>query len=1006
MSREGFPLGYYRLVQEIDDFRDGKVGDLWYLVATPAEHAEIVHGEKHWNIEWENFEDCFEYTPEGIEERQEQITKLMGDLVEAGKTEAGLTNTIQQALAPPASGTPDKEAGKEIALLSDTDLPDRLPGMLKEVKSEFARAKAMVSQHQKALQSFMKEQELILRERATELQAQIELASEAIYVIDVYLGKHEELIRIQDGEPASADEKIHLRQLILYMDEETAAADGWAEEGGIDYQSIEVFDEWVRKPENLQRVLPEQKGVVALKPRRNEKHYSENPFVNEELNRANSCLYVLVRNGERLYRIYSTLWLESRLFPRADEFEELFYRDEFDWDTRESIRRPMKPGGYDYAQAMKKADKMRRRYYASFLLIQGLLDRTKVFQPMPIEGRINICDVHESCKYVTMIRDDEALMTDGRPRFTDWLKEVNSDMEVGCRIVGRFDHGGLDRDELNERVYPRNSCRPDTGTFYTLEDRKGTDLVFRYDRTGDVVYTDWYQESHEPKVRASCRVRPSDSFILCIDRARVEDLEFYMECRLDRHNYEDMLPLLAATVAAKKEEREQEEPFRKLLAGQISQAHGVDVAEAEERVPELVEWWKFKCKTHRALVSDDSKALRMIVEEYGRRIKREKKAASLGGKQKLVVDHLSSDARTLAIFHQRDNRYTRLLVHNDINVFVCEEKWRTDPQHENGVKLVSQKEWTTVDGRHKSWALLFESSRWAEWKINVRAAEYLTDPEINEACEMAAGWIRSEDGQRAISDRGDLRGAEVMALPLAFIVMDGKAMEFYFTMTRAKVEEDRPIRGNHRDPKVGCSTIIWEKKAGVPTTFRIGYTREAHVQNWEKAGRVVRTFPEGEAEYERECERVVEIGKQEKRLESTYRRSMVAIWDVARERWYEEQHQEFLKDYSDPDGSLWEEKREEMRCPLRDYQHWLDQVLGALVEVGEEINGWTVERALIVYRELVEREKASRAESGDDRDLWRMGERDKELETPYYDYVSECVIEITEPEEPEDEEDE
>ena len=44
-------------------------------------------------------------------------------------------------------------------------------------------------------------------------------------------------------------------------------------DGGMDFGDIGKFDKWVATPENLNRVLPDQRGIVAFQVRRHGKNY-------------------------------------------------------------------------------------------------------------------------------------------------------------------------------------------------------------------------------------------------------------------------------------------------------------------------------------------------------------------------------------------------------------------------------------------------------------------------------------------------------------------------------------------------------------------------------------------------------------------------------------------------------------------------------------------------------------------------------------------------------------
>src|SRR5690606_24215161 len=86
---------------------------------------------------------------------------------------------------------------------------------------------------------------------------------------------------------------------------------------------------------------------------------------------------------------------------------------------------------------------------------------------------------------------------------------------------------------------------------------------------------------------------------------------------------------------------------------------------------------KFKNKTHRALTKDDSKALRMIVAEFGKRWKLEKQQIEMKEDLDAAVEtFLDGEPKTLAIFHRQNNQYVVLKWMNDENIYVCEEHWQ------------------------------------------------------------------------------------------------------------------------------------------------------------------------------------------------------------------------------------------------------------------------------------------------------------------------------------------
>lgn len=277
-------LGYYRLLTPITEeenyqLKDEEPGGLYYVSSFHGDEVHMIQGEWSGTIALELLLDHFEYAPEGIQERQMEMVELMGNLHSAGVRQDNLLASSQTTRlltdgTKPAQPVQMSDA-TGIATTKTSD-PVLAAHNLKKIKTAFAFSKKAIAKRSSDLQKMIREQELILREKTAALSKQIERAEEAIWMINAYLGKDEEIVQIKKGKPAPADTKICVRQLVLFMDEESAVADDKAKRGGIDFTNIEEFDAWVKEPAHLHQILPEEKGVIAIKPRRSDKHYDDN----------------------------------------------------------------------------------------------------------------------------------------------------------------------------------------------------------------------------------------------------------------------------------------------------------------------------------------------------------------------------------------------------------------------------------------------------------------------------------------------------------------------------------------------------------------------------------------------------------------------------------------------------------------------------------------------------------------------------------------------------------
>jgi len=409
-----------------------------------------------------------------------------------------------------------------------------------------------------------------------------------LHVAELYLGIDEQIAQIRDGAPAPANEPICIRQMILYMDEEY----GDPTDGGLDWRSIDDFDAWTVKPENTQKVLPEQRGVVALQVRRHMKHCGENSaWAQDAEDRENSRTYLLIRNGEKLYRIWMQEHIHPRLFPRREEL-----RDEIDGKER----------GYFDERDLRERVFCYKKYG---VMLQGLIQRTDAFQPMAHEVDLFRPETCEGA--VRFVRDDELLLPSGRLPWREWKEQINSKIGIGSRIVYAEGHLGYGRErgeEIRYRTGYSAGCPEPPGTgLYTVvpgvngeEDSEHWRFIYN---PGDHVWRrrDWHDD--RPRLRSIGFHFLMDE-VLNYDQMDLADIEFYIHCRTEREHYLDMLPLLYELRKQRLAEIEHEKGLVVMLSQKL------DVA--EQVVWDAIGWWKYKCRWKRSVASDDAKALRMI----------------------------------------------------------------------------------------------------------------------------------------------------------------------------------------------------------------------------------------------------------------------------------------------------------------------------------------------------------------------------------------------------------
>jgi len=172
------------------------------------------------------------------------------------------------------------------------------------------------------LHGLLKEQQKALELASTKWESSAQQAQLCNLQHKLYLGRDEEIVCIQEGEAAPVDEPISIRQTILFMDEETTL---YTEEGGIDFKNLDDFDKWLCEPNISSRYYRRQKGsshfdcdvTTILRQRR---------YLDANHAKAGQWgTYILVRNGQKLWRIWNEIELPDHLFPNQNRIRAAFF---------------------------------------------------------------------------------------------------------------------------------------------------------------------------------------------------------------------------------------------------------------------------------------------------------------------------------------------------------------------------------------------------------------------------------------------------------------------------------------------------------------------------------------------------------------------------------------------------------------------------------------------------------------------------------------------------------
>ena len=420
----------------------------------------------------------------------------------------------------------------------------------------------------------------------SEMNKQIKKLKKVIGIFELYLGVEEEIVQLTDGQRESPNTPVSIRQLVLYMDEEV----GDPTEGGIDFRRVDDFDDWV--VDNFKLLIPETKGMVVMRPSRQKRwqrgRFGEFLAVQKDDYRC----YLLIRNGDVLYRIFTGIsHIGAKFFPSPSEFEEI-------------VKTSREGRGFE----QQDAEELHLFTIKNAMLVQGLIDRTPVFSPYSERP-----DMLKGEPLINVIWDAELTLPDGQMTFDEWHEWSNDQIKRGSRvIIGPVDwyRRTTDGRFIGYRNYPPPAPKQGLYTVEKVEPHKyyKNAFIIKYNPKDEVAGR-WYQDWHERKNRLSFRLYPSDDFVFNYDLLDLVLIERFLNSRIERVNYLKVIPLLWEMRKQRLEEMEWEEYFVKLVAH--------ETGKPEKEVWAAVEWWKNRVIWKRPITKDDAKAHRMITRHLG-----------------------------------------------------------------------------------------------------------------------------------------------------------------------------------------------------------------------------------------------------------------------------------------------------------------------------------------------------------------------------------------------------
>lgn len=410
----------------------------------------------------------------------EQIRKLQSQL-------SGLMTEVQQLTSRLSlSENPALVSGGETQALSLRGSAEPV----EEYKNALARAKKeelpalfdAIERTNQDLSTWMRASLIPLEAQAHAYKPLLRRIEDRIFSVELYAGLTESAVKVRDGDPAGNNEKIRLHQRRCYMDEECLVA---YKTGGMEFNGIPEFDKWLSESENFERIFPFPRSVVAFRVRRNTKDRHGNTLFDYirilEDSKTDESTFLYARNGDRLYRISTSIDFGHELFPdsaqnlmgeklyarvfagrldgviperqylgmveeedarEAERVEKLRRAPESDrWHLERGIHRESEfyqlfsRESVYYDDILARLQAEMNEHNRLVLVLQGLLDRSEVFHPHPAWS---LWDHAGFAAALELVYDSSRALTSGpAPDFESYRRKLNSTLTRGSITIGQ-----------------------------------------------------------------------------------------------------------------------------------------------------------------------------------------------------------------------------------------------------------------------------------------------------------------------------------------------------------------------------------------------------------------------------------------------------------------------------------------------------------------------------------------------------------------------------------------
>ncbi|ENY6785823.1 hypothetical protein ACF1CY_003312 [Providencia rettgeri] len=437
-------------------------------------------------------------------------------------------------------------------------------------------------------------------------RSQVDKLMNGIQSLDLYIGKDVNVKVIRKGQSAPSDEPLTFVQQKLMVDEEMAIyhdLSDWFDFGDLD----KFYHALCCTPALVDQIFPSPRCVLVMATTRRYIDYKDR-WDNIVNNAENAKVFLMVRDGENLYRIVSPVESHlgaNMLFPSQDEQERLF---------RGMDGEQIKFQDVAYSDRLKAHERMALHYKRFLILCCGLDHREQLFGDFYDRSLgLNFVSMkfqEQHCRFIHdadgtgMLSNPENKQYPSLAGFIEW---ANSHLRSGSRVMCQWH--SLANPETAPGAAKENDDRSYGSFSFTVDFKDDRNVAVAFIKDGLLNVKAPVSKTSYSNKRGSVtrdynvnvciekynkQWKEDDSRLpyLCLDAVTAEHLEHYIYSRAVRSDHNYYIALFKSLAKYLREERQSEQKSRDLLKAALVVGRVGNEADHDTVIDKTVMAWR------------------------------------------------------------------------------------------------------------------------------------------------------------------------------------------------------------------------------------------------------------------------------------------------------------------------------------------------------------------------------------------------------------------------------